>query len=89
MSHENDSLQKGSAFRLVQAFLNLNALQSNRLVEVIVMSRNSPNTSLRIFNSVQNYGLDVARAVLTGGADIAPYLRTFKTDFFFPQMKKM
>lgn len=46
--HENDILQKGSAFQLVKAFLSLNKLQDKRLVEVIVMSRNSPNTSLRI-----------------------------------------
>ena len=46
--HERDVLAKGPAFALVEAFLELNALNENRLVEVIVMSRNSPNTSLRI-----------------------------------------
>lgn len=80
--HENDILQKGSAFQLVKAFLNLNKLQDKRLVEVIVMSRNSPNTSLRIFNSIKDYELDITRAALTGGAEIAPYLKAFKTDLF-------
>lgn len=80
--HENDILQKGSAFQLVRAFLNLNSLQEKRLVEVIVMSRNSPNTSLRIFNSIKDYELDITRAALTGGAEIAPYLKAFKTDLF-------
>lgn len=82
VKHENDILQKGSAFQLVRAFLNLNNLQKERLVEVIVMSRNSPNTSLRIFNSIQDYELDITRAALTGGAEIAPYLKAFKTDLF-------
>lgn len=82
VSHETDILQKGSAFQLVKAFLNLNSLQAERLVEVIVTSRNSPNTSLRIFNSIQHYGLDITRAALTGGAEIAPYLRAFQTDLF-------
>ena len=59
VKHENDILQKGSAFQLVNAFLNLNKLQDRRLVEVIVMSRNSPNTSLRIFNSIKDYELDI------------------------------
>lgn len=54
VEHEADILQKGSAFQLVKAFLSLNELQDKRLVEVIVMSRNSPNTSLRIFNSIQD-----------------------------------
>lgn len=82
VKHESDILQKGSAFQLVKAFLNLNKLQDKRLVEVIVMSRNSPNTSLRIFNSIRDYELDITRAALTGGAEIAPYLKAFNTDLF-------
>ena len=82
VKRENDILQKGSAFQLVKAFLGLNKLQDKRLVEVIVMSRNSPNTSLRIFNSIADYELDITRAALTGGAPIAPYLHAFKTDLF-------
>ena len=82
IAHEKDILRKGTAFQLVKAFLNLNKLQDRRLVEVIVMSRNSPNTSLRIFNSIEEYGLDITRAALTGGAEIAPYLHAFKTDLF-------
>lgn len=31
------------------------------------MSRNSPNTSLRIFNSISDYDLDITRAALSGG----------------------
>ena len=82
VKRESDILQKGSAFQLVKAFLGLNKLQDKRLVEVIVMSRNSPNTSLRIFNSIADYELDITRAALTGGAPIAPYLHAFKTDLF-------
>ena len=50
--HERDVLPKGPAFALVEAFLELNALGENRLVEVIVMRRNSHNTSLRNFNTI-------------------------------------
>ena len=56
IEHEKDILLRGTAFPLVRAFLDLNRLQDRRLVEVIVMSRNSPNTSLRIFNSIEKYG---------------------------------
>ena len=80
--HETDILPRGAAFELVRAFLELNRLGDARLVEVIVMSRNSPNTSLRIFNSIAHYGLDITRAALSGGAPIAPYLRPFQTDLF-------
>lgn len=87
VNHETEILQKGSAYQLVKAFLNLNTLQEQRLVEVIVMSRNSPNTSLRIFNSIGDYGLDITRAALTGGAPITPYLHSFKTDLFLSANK--
>ena len=80
--HEREILPRGAAFELVRAFLELNRLGENRLVEVIVMSRNSPNTSLRIFNSIAHYSLDITRAALSGGAPIAPYLRPFQTDLF-------
>lgn len=82
IEHENDILAKGSAFPLVKAFLDLNKLQDQRLVEVIIMSRNSPNNSLRIFNSIAHYGLDITRAALTSGSPIAPYLHAFQTDLF-------
>ena len=82
LRHENDVLAKGPAFPLVEAFLGLNTLMDDRLVEVIVMSRNSPNTSLRIFHSIDHYGLDITRACLSGGAAIAPYLHAFETDLF-------
>ena len=80
--HENDILQKGPDFQLVKAFLRLNKPDEPRMVEVIIMSRNSPDTSLRIFKSVQAYGLDITRAALVGGAEMTPYLKAFKTDLF-------
>ena len=80
--HEKEVLPKGPAFPLVEAFLRLNELRPERLVEVIVMSRNSPNTRLRIFHSIDHYGLDIIRAALSGGGPIAPYLHAFETDLF-------
>ena len=82
LAHEKDILPKGPAFALVEAFLNLNKLEAGRLVEVIIMSRNSPDTSMRIVKSIEAYGLDIERAALVGGGSIAPYLRAFKTDLF-------
>jgi len=83
MEHESEILQPGPGFSIIRALLNLNKLpgQENR-VEVIVMSRNSADTSLRVFNSIAYYGLDITRAVLAGGASLAPYLNAFKTDLF-------
>ena len=81
--HEDEVLAPGPAFALVKAFLNLNDLQvGQRTVEVIVMSRNTADTSLRIFRSIKHYGLDITRAALVGGAEVTPYLKAFRTDLF-------
>ncbi len=83
MDNENTVLKKGVAFPLIRAFLRLNSLVTDRrLVEVIIMSRNSPDTSLRIFRSIEHYGLDISRAALTSGAPVSPYLKAFQTDLF-------
>lgn len=83
VQNEDKILQPGAGFELVRAFLRLNRCQpGRRLVEVIILSRNSADTSLRIFNSIRHYQLDITRAALTGGASVAPYLTAFKTDLF-------
>lgn len=79
--HEKDILKPGTAFPLVKALQQLNA-DGRYLTEIIVMSKNSADTSLRIFNSLEHYNLDISRAALVGGKGIAPYLDAFKTDLF-------
>lgn len=82
-SHEHRILEKGTAFSLVEALLNLNhRVEGQRLVEVVVMSRNSPDTGLRIMHSLEHYGLDIKRTALTGGEPLAPYLDAFSIDLF-------
>lgn len=81
ITHENDILRPGTAFPLIKALHTLNA-EDKYLTEIIVMSRNSADTSLRIFNSIEHYGLNISRAALAGGAPIAPYLSAFRTDLF-------
>lgn len=79
--HETDCLKPGPGFLLVRALLNLNR-EGERCVEVIIMSRNSADTSLRVFHSIREYGLPISRAVLVSGASLAPYLEAFHTDLF-------
>lgn len=81
LAHEKDILKPGTAFPLVKALQQLNA-DGRYLTEIIVMSKNSADTSLRIFNSLEHYKLNISRAALVGGKSIAPYLDAFKTDLF-------
>jgi len=83
MSRENDLLAPGIAFPLVQKLLKLNtAPPAVPRVEVILLSRNSSDTGLRIFNSIEHYGLAISRAAFTGGAPTAPYVASFGAQLF-------
>ncbi len=83
LEHENDILQPGTGFALIEAMLKINQIDaSKRHTEVVIVSRNSADTSLRISNSIDHYGLDVTRAAFTGGEPVAKYLNAFDVDLF-------
>ncbi|MCD9086727.1 5'-nucleotidase [Stenotrophomonas sp. SY1] len=83
-AHEDDVLKPGVAFPVVRKLLALNegAPADTPRVEVILLSRNSADTGLRIFNSIQHYGLDIVRATFTAGEPTWPYVKPFGTDLF-------
>lgn len=82
ITHEQEPLKPGPGFGLIRSLLGLNGQQGSELVEVIIMSHNSPDTSLRVFNTIRYYGLPITRAVLVSGASLAPYLSAFHTDLY-------
>lgn len=82
LDHEDDILEPGTGFNLVKNLLSINEITKTKLVEVIVMSRNSAETSLRIINSLDHYGLDIQRMAMSGGESIARYLSAFGIDLF-------
>ena len=53
-----------------------------RRTEVVIMSKNSAEAALRIFHSIEHYGLDIKKAALTTGAPIAPYLNAYHVDLY-------
>jgi len=83
-SHEDDLLTPGIAFPLVNKLLRLNegAPPEAPRVEVILISRNSADTGLRIFNSIEHHGLAIKRAAFSNGAPPYPYIRPFGADLF-------
>lgn len=84
----NDVPRPGTGFRLVKNILSLNAPSEERKVEVIVLSRNNPATSLRITKSIQYHGLDITRSAWTGGESLVRYLRAYKVDLFLSAHQK-
>ena len=88
IEHENTVLPKGTAFPLIEALLSLNEKIEEPIVEVIILSSNSPETGLRVFNSISEYGLDIVRAAFTGGEAKHPYLEAFNIDLFLSRNEK-
>ena len=82
IAHEDEPLQRGDAFSLVQKLLRLNDLLDESPVQVILLSRNSADTGLRIFNSIEHYGLDITRAAFCGGDSPYRYISAFNSHLF-------
>jgi len=75
-------LSKGSAFGFVQNLLAINSHFDNKLIEVIILSRNNAATGLRIGRSIEHFNLDIERTGWTAGTPVARYLGAFKVDLF-------
>lgn len=92
LERENDPLLEGTGMPLVKALLELNKFQGahegeinkaeSPLVEVVVMSRNSPETGVRVFNNIRQLGLKISRHAFTGGESVVDYIEAFDVDLF-------
>ncbi|MEU2840850.1 5'-nucleotidase [Streptomyces sp. NPDC007076] len=71
--HLANTLRPGVAFPFIRRLLSLNDLseEGDPLVEVIVLSRNDPDTGLRVMRSIQTHGLQISRAIFMQGR--SPY----------------
>ncbi len=83
IAHEEEVLEPGVAFPLVRKLLNLNKVFDGRVtVEVVLLSRNSADTGLRVFNSIEHHGLDITRAAFTGGRSPFEYASVLGAHLF-------
>lgn len=81
--NENSILGKGVAFPLINRLLKLNGTEPNdQPVEVVLLSRNDPDTGLRVFKSIEHYGLPISRAVFVTGNDPFIYMDAFNASLF-------
>ncbi len=82
-AHEDDILDPGEAFPLVTKLLRINEkLGGDPRVEVILLSRNSADTGLRVFNSIAHHGLKISRAAFSGGNSPYRYVSAFACHLF-------
>ncbi|MFE1317359.1 5'-nucleotidase [Kitasatospora phosalacinea] len=83
--HLDDTLKPGVAFPFVRRLLSLNDLSpalDNPLVEVIVLSRNDPDTGLRVMRSIRAHGLPITRAVFMQGRSPHRFMPAFNMSLF-------
>lgn len=83
VTREEEPLEPGEAFPLVEKMLRIDErLGGERGIEVVLLSRNSADTGLRVFNSIQHYGLAISRAAFCGGESPWRYIRAFGCQLF-------
>ena len=86
LEREQEPLADGTGMPLVRALLGLNRFQPEgdrrSLVEVVVLSRNSPETGLRVLHAIRERQLPIIRHAFTGGESVVDYLDAFAVDLF-------
>jgi 5'-nucleotidase len=83
-NNETIMLAPGPAFPLVRRLLRLNSGmgEDDAPVEVILLSRNDPDTGLRVMNSIQAHHLGMSRAVFVNGGNPFRYMAALNASLF-------
>ncbi|WP_201597270.1 5'-nucleotidase [Psychrobacter fulvigenes] len=89
---EDDPLAIGAGYPLIQALLNLNKYCNEcpdkeldieaPLVEVVIVSKSSPDTGIQVLNAIREYKLNISRSAFISGSLVAPYIADFEVDLF-------
>jgi len=79
-------LERGIIFSFVKRLLSLNDLSKNPtddpLVEVVLLSRNDPDTGMRVMKSIEHYGLPMTRAIFMQGKASYEYIPALNISLF-------
>jgi 5'-nucleotidase len=76
--HEKDPIAPGTAFPLVRDLLALNERSTTgTVVEVILLSRNDPDSAMRVFRTIEDLHLPITRGAFRGGRDPWPFVETY------------
>ena len=75
--------EKGVAYPFIRRLLRLNtAYPEISPIEVIVLSRNDPDSGQRFFRSCRHYKLDITRGAFLEGKSPYPYIPAFNASLF-------
>jgi len=89
---EDEPLDIGAGYPLIKALLNLNNYCNScenadpdtqtPLVEVVIVSKSSPDTGIQVLNAIREHGLSNSRSAFISGSSVAPYINDFNVDLF-------
>lgn len=82
IDNEDTPLEPGEAYPLVKKLLAINEMIPGAGVEVILLSRNSADTGLRVFNAIEHWSLPITRAAFSGGKSPYRYVEAFGAHLF-------
>ncbi|MHC2275364.1 5'-nucleotidase [Bradyrhizobium diazoefficiens] len=82
LEREDTLIGKGPGYEVVERLLRLNEPDQKPYVEVFLLSRNSPDLSLRAFNSIEHYGLGIKAGSFTSGRSLGPFISAWELDLF-------
>jgi len=82
-ARDSEILLPGVAFPFIKRLLGLNdPAKNDEPVEVVLLSRNDPDTGLRVMNSIEHYALPISRAAFVRGRDPFRYVNSFNACLF-------
>lgn len=74
---------KGVAFPFISRLLHLNeAFIEEQPIEIVLLSKNSPELGLRAMRTIAYYGLNITRACFSSGRSNFQYLPAFNASLF-------
>lgn len=82
LEREREIIKKGCGFEVVERLLRLNSTGKEPYVEVILLSRNSPDLSLRAFRSIERYNLPIKLGSFTSGRPLGAFVKAWDIDLF-------
>jgi 5'-nucleotidase len=81
----HNPLPKGIAYPFIKRLLSLNDLSpdpADPLVEVVLLSKNDPDTGLRVMKTIEHYGLPMTRAIFMQGKSPYEYIPALNIALF-------
>ena len=83
LKHIDTPFAAGVAFQFIKRLLHLNVLYADEEpVEVVVLSRNDPDSGRRFFRSCQHHKLNITRGVFLSGKSPYSYIPAFNAALF-------